>query len=133
MLTACSSDPGPDDATVAASLHELHDETLMGLVSHLENIVISGADRTGDNRARVPVQYELVFDMGFADAIRILADPGSVSDAERTRFRDHLGILGTVELTGLTGLYGEFEKGQRFDVAHDVDFVRIKGKWVGQP
>lgn len=103
------------------------------MLSHLENIEISDTERTGDNRSRVFVRYELVFDIDFANAIRIVADPGAASEAERMQFRDYLGILGTVELTGLTSLYGQFEKDQRFDVARVVDFVKIKGKWIPQP
>lgn len=114
-------------------MQELHDETLLGALSHLESIEIFDTEHPGDNLSRVSVRYELVFDIDFANAIRIVADPGSASDAERARFRDYLGILGTVELTGLTSLYGEFEKEQRLDVAWAVDFVKIKGKWVAQP
>lgn len=132
VLTACS-EPGPNEAEIAASLHELHDETLLGLVSHLENIVSSDARRSAGGRIRVSMQYELVFDTDFADVIQIVADPGSVSETERARFSGYIGILGTVELTGMTGRYGEFEKGQRFDVARDVDFAKIKDAWIAQP
>ena len=132
MLVACS-ESGPLQETVTASLKELHGETLTGLVSHLEDVTVTELEPVAGDRRRVSVRYELVFDMDFSRAIHILVDPGSVSGDERERFRDHLGILGTVELTGLTSLYGEFEKGQRFNVARDVDFVKIKGRWVGQP
>lgn len=132
MLVACN-ESGPLPEIVTANFKESHEETLIGLVSHLEDVAISGIEPIAGDRSRVSVRYELVFDMGFSRAIRILADPGSVSGAERERFRDHLGIIGTVELTGLTSLYGEFEKGQRFNVVREIDFVKIKGKWVGQP
>ncbi|SOC17234.1 hypothetical protein SAMN05428964_102472 [Thalassospira xiamenensis] len=132
MLVACN-ESGPLPEIVTASLKESHEETLIGLVSHLEDVTISGIEPVAGDRSRVSVRYELVFDMDFSRAIRVLADPGSVSGGERERFRDHLGIIGTVELTGLTSLYGEFEKGQRFNVVREIDFVKIKGKWVGQP
>lgn len=132
ILFGCNAS-GPSSELIKSSLNELHDEALIGILSHLENIEISDTERTGDNRSRVSVRYELVFDIDFANAIRIVADPGSASEAERMWFRDYLGILGTVELTGLTSLYGEFEKDQRFDVARVVDFVKIKGKWIAQP
>ncbi|KZD11253.1 MULTISPECIES: hypothetical protein [Thalassospira] len=132
ILFGCNASE-PSSELITSSLNELHDEALIGMLSHLENIEISDTERTGDNRSRVSVQYELVFDIDFANAIGIVADPGSASEAERMRFRDYLGILGTVELTGLTSLYGEFEKDQRFDVARVVDFVKIKGKWIAQP
>ncbi|RCK40871.1 hypothetical protein [Thalassospira xiamenensis] len=132
ILFGCNASE-PSSELITSSLNELHDEALIGMLSHLENIEISDTERTGDNRSRVSVRYELVFDIDFANAIRIVADPGAASEAERKRFRDYLGILGTVELTGLTSLYGEFEKDQRFDVARVVDFVKIKGKWIAQP
>ncbi|OSQ31677.1 hypothetical protein TH468_06410 [Thalassospira sp. MCCC 1A03138] len=132
ILFGCNAS-GPSSELITSSLNELHDEALIGMLSHLENIEISDTERAGDNRSRVSVRYELVFDIDFANAIRIVADPGAASEAERMRFRDYLGILGTVELTGLTSLYGEFEKDQRFDVARVVDFVKIKGKWIAQP